>query len=248
MSTPEPVPWIDFLPQQYRQQRKERRHRWRWQVVAVIVVGLGLGSVLWQHWTTRQLDHQLQSCRHQLQLCQQQAQVVQQYQQHLAQAQAQAALLAFLAHRWSRARVLDHLLSHLPQKVRLESVSLGFQTFRSARATVESPRPGPSGSRADKAPEDPYVSHLLRLASQQQARRLTLVVQGTTDHYQNIHELLHHLQTIPVLEQLQLQQVESTSEGDLSFTIQGVFRAWESVDETLELLGSSSANSARLGR
>ena len=173
--------------------------------------------------------------------------MVQQYQQHLAQAQAQAALLAFLAHRWSRARVLDHLLSRLPQKVRLESVSLGFQTFRSAQAAGES-RPRPNGSRADQVPEDPYVSNLLRLASQQQARRLTLVVQGTTDHYQHIHELLHHLQTIPVLEQLQLQQVESTSEGDLSFTIQGVFRAWESVDETLELLGLSSAHSARLGR
>ncbi len=222
-------PWLDFLPQEYRQRRRRLRRRWQQAALAVGVLGLAAVSVLWEQWRWRQLDRAVEQARGQLRVCQQEAQVLQEHCHKLHQLQAQAALCALLERGWSRSRTLAFLLHALPEEVRLVRVEFFYQKDTSVPMPERPARSGRSARGAGKndsaeTESDPVVEDLQQLRQEQQQRRLEVLIQGTAAGYEQVQRLMAQLRTISALERLQLLEVESDEEGRLAFRIQGRFR------------------------
>ncbi len=221
-------PWIDFLPQEYRQRRRRLRQRWQQAALVGGAVALAALSVLWQQWRWHRLQDQLQAAQNHLALCQQQGQVLQEYRRQLGQAQAQAALCCFLEHPWSRTRMLAFLLHSLPEQARLKQVRFFYQQQEALAENArggpgQRPRPGTPENQKKQPSPHPAVEDLEQLRQEQQQRRLLVLVEGTAGGYDQVQQLLARLRSVPALQRLQLLEVESEPPGRLAFRIQGLF-------------------------
>ncbi len=221
-------PWIDFLPQEYRQHRRRLRQRWQQASLVAGMLLAAAASVLWQQWRWHRLQDQLQQARNHLALCRQQAHVLHEHKRRLNQARAQAALCSFLQQPWSRSRVLGYLLDGLPAQVRLKQVGLFYQQHDDA--AERGPRPAAAAVRPDSpassqtSTSSPAAEDLDLLQQEQRHRRLLMVVEGTAGNYGQVQQLLSRLQVLPALERVQLLEVETEAGNRLAFRIQGHFR------------------------
>ena len=222
-------PWIDFLPQEYRQRRRRLRRRWQQGALVAGAIGLAAVSVLWQQWRCGRLARQVESARNRLQICRQESGVLQEHRRRLRRSQAQAALCAYLHRGWSRSRTLAFLLHALPDEVRLVRVDFSYQKENPAPgADRPAARRTATGDTAEDGPgqveTEPAAEDMQQLQQEQQQRRLWLFIEGTAADYDQVQRLMVQLRTISALERLQLLEVESDDEGRLAFRIQGRFR------------------------
>src|SRR5688572_1891055 len=113
---------IDFLPEHYRERRKQRRVRWWWALIVCLFGGvvLATGSLQWLS---------VQKIKYELSRLEMQCNTFRQLDQHLLELETKVAhlshsanLYTFLQHPWPRTQILAAVVQPVPEQMQLTSI------------------------------------------------------------------------------------------------------------------------------
>jgi Tfp pilus assembly protein PilN len=210
MTVPNPIPEIDFLPEEYRQSHRQGKWQsWRRIVTAglALLTALGIG---YQYHRQRRLAADLAVITGQYDAAMQQTTELTGLQTQLAAASAEADLYTYLRHPWPRTRILDALLAPLPEEITIEQL------------LVQGDSPSGAAARHSAPPRDKNAEEELKKlpASAQDLKRLqamcdfqptVVTLSGVTTETVAVHHYLGRLAKSPLFVKAELAGIEADS-------------------------------------
>lgn len=208
---------IDFLPARYREQHVRRRLN-VWRLAVVVACGLLVAVGALHQWTVRwAVARELSAIQQRYEAQKDHILKVNMLEDGLHQVQAEARLLAYLAHPWPRTRLLAAVLEPLPQEIRLTDLRIARENIES-----EGPRSG------DQPPPDPNVpvekppAQTADLEALHKSCHSTVVVILIEGHVVSADALQKYLSAVadaPLLKSPELQSLASNDEGLTQFKV-----------------------------
>ncbi len=195
---------IDFLPEHYREQRKQRRVRWWWALVVCLFGGI-VGAAFSLQWLS------VQRIKRELSQLETQAVTFRQLDQHLLELEAKilaqshsANLYTFLKHPWPRTQILAAVVQPLLRQVELSSLRINESFVPKMNATIAPPE----ASSAASPPAHPAIADLQQLYDTHESQRVVVTIEGTAQEVEPVHDYLAALGRHPLIAEARLNSLE----------------------------------------
>jgi hypothetical protein len=199
---------IDFLPDRFRQATTRRRSSaWR-SVVAVLFVAIFVATAMGLQMKEQDVRREYESVVAQYNSAKAQEAVLLEREATVARLRADAELLTFLRYPWPRSRLIEALLTGLPDTVIVERFRLGTE-----------PRPAEKTSEATgeaTKPEANAAGDLAQLRQTTEANDVVLHVEGTTADLPVLHAYLRNLTADGMFADAAIESIEAARENDAS--------------------------------
>jgi hypothetical protein len=196
---------IDFLPDHYRERRKQRRVRWWWALIVCLFGGVVLATASLQWLNVQRVKREL----HQLEV---QCTAFRQLDQQLLELEMKAAALShsanlytFLNHPWPRTQILAAVIHPLPQEVQLTSIRLSESLVAKKNAAPATPE----ATTEAAAPVHPAVADLQLLHDAHESQRIVVLIEGSVKEAETLHQYLEALGDHPLIAEARLSSMES---------------------------------------
>ncbi|QDU28784.1 hypothetical protein ETAA8_38890 [Anatilimnocola aggregata] len=195
---------IDFLPEHYRERRKQCRVRWWWALVVCLFGGIVV--------TTSSLQFlNVQRIKHEVTRLESQVATVRQLDQHLLEIETKVATLShsanlytFLRHPWPRTQILAAVVHPLPPNIELSSIRIAESLVAKASAVSASTE----GSENVAQPH-PAIADLQQLHDSHDSQRVMVVIEGTAREVETLHGYLEALAQHPLIVEARLNSLET---------------------------------------
>ena len=197
---------IDFLPEHYRERRKQRRVRWWWALIVCLFGGIVLasGSLQWIN---------VQRVKRELHLLEGQCQSFRQLDQQLLELEAKVATLShsanlytFLKHPWPKTQILAAVVHPAPKELQLTSIRISEALVAKKPAANVSPEAGPAEA---VKPAHPAVADLQQLHDAHETQRIVVAIDGTVHETETLHTYLEALGSQPLVAEARLNSLET---------------------------------------
>lgn len=203
---------IDFLPQKYREQTAQRKAQ-RWRLLVVVGFGLVLAVGAYGQQLLRQKAvGQLAHVRAQYDVSTAQATQLAGIEAELRRERTMADLATYLRHPWPRTRIIDAVLSPLPESITLRKLQVQRET--APPSPLRDPKPlHPTGEPAVKDQRSPAQKDLDRLRELYDTAPTVVTIEGTTNDQARLHSYLGKLAEGDLFSKTALVSMESASEA-----------------------------------
>ena len=203
---------IDFLPQKYRDQTAQRKAR-RWRLLVVIGFGLVLAvGAYGQQKLRRNAHEQLAMVRAQYDVSTAQAAQLAGIEAKLRGERTTADLATYLRHPWPKTRIIDAVLSPLPESITLRKLQIQRETAPSS--SLRDPKPiHAAGDAAPKDTRSPAQKDLDRLRELYDTAPTVVTLEGMTNDQARLHAYLGKLAEGDFFSKTALVSLESASEA-----------------------------------
>jgi len=195
---------IDFLPEHYRERRKQRRVRWWWALVVSLFGGLVATTFSLQWLNVQRIKSEVAKLETQVATARQLDLRLLEIETKVSALSHSANLYTFLRHPWPRTQILHAVVHPLPADIELSSV-------RIAESLVAKPTmAAPEASDDAKAPAPhPAVADLLQLHDAHESLRVIVIVEGTAKEVETLHAYLEALGRHPLIVEARLNSLET---------------------------------------
>jgi hypothetical protein len=196
---------IDFLPEHYRERRKQRRVRWWWALIVCMFGGIVAVTASLQWLNVQRIKRELQLLETQCAAFRQLDQQLLEIETKVSALSHSANLYTFLKHPWPKTQVLAAIAKPLPQELQLSSV-------RITESLVAKPiKPASPESQVAEPPPAPHpaVADLRQLHDAHESQRLVVVVEGSAKEVEALHSYLESLARHPLIAEARLNSMET---------------------------------------
>jgi hypothetical protein len=197
---------IDFLPEHYRERRKQCRVRWWWAMVACLFGGIVATTSSLQWLNQRRVVADLQKLELQVATARQLDQHLLQLETKVAALSHTANLYTFLSHPWPRTQILAAVVHPLPAEVELSSVRISESMI--AAIPVSTP-PGGDATASAPPPSHPAIADLQQLHDAHELQRVVVTIEGSAQKVSTLHEYLAALGEHPLVAEARLNSLET---------------------------------------
>jgi hypothetical protein len=203
---------IDFLPQKYREQTAQRKAQ-RWRLLVVVGFGLVLAIGAYGQQRLRQkAGEQLALVRAHYDASTAQAAQLAGIETDLRRERTTADLATYLRHPWPRTRIIDAVLSPLPESITLRKLQIQRET--APPSALRDPKPiHPAGEAAPKDLRSPSQKDLDRLRELYDTAPTVVTLEGMTNDQARLHSYLGKLAEGNFFSKTALVSLESASEA-----------------------------------
>jgi Tfp pilus assembly protein PilN len=202
---------LDFLPEIYRQQHRQRAARRWWCAVAAVFaasISVAAGS---QWWIRRGIERELADVESKFAEALKRNVEFARLQEEIVRAEEVAELYTYLAHPWPRTQLLAALVRPLPDSMRLTELSI---TFEMLPAEAPPSRAGEKGMPPAAKPEPSLAVKDLQTLRQECDQRQTVIsLAGVADDVNELHGYVEQLGKSPLFAAAHLKGVESAAQG-----------------------------------
>lgn len=196
---------IDFLPEHYRERRKQRRVRYWWALVVCMFGGIVVGSGSLQWLSVLKIKHELTRLETQVATFRQLDQQLLQIETQVAAVSHSANLYTFLKHPWPRTQILAAVVKPLPEEMELTSIRIGESLV------AKGPKPALPAETGAEAPPPahPAVADLQQLHNAHEAQRVVVMIEGTAQEVEHLHNYLDALGRHVLVSEARLNSMET---------------------------------------
>lgn len=196
---------IDFLPEHYRERRKQRRVRWWWALIVCLFGGIVLGTASLQWLNVQRVKRELLQLETQCIAFRQLDQQLLELETRAATLSHSANLYTFLKHPWPRTQILAAVVQPLPREVQLTSIRIS-----EALIAKKNPATAPVEATAEPTrPAHPAVADLQVLHDTHEAQRIVVLIEGSVTDAETLHQYLEALGNQPLVAEARLNSMES---------------------------------------
>lgn len=195
---------IDFLPEQYRERRKQRRVRYWWALVVCLFGGVVIATGSLQWLSVLRIKHELSRLEQQVVTFRQLDQNLLDIESKVAAVSHSANLYTFLKHPWPRTQILAAVVQPLPQEMELTSIRIAESLIAKGpqpAAVAEGTEPPP--------PAHPAVADLQQLHNTHEAQRVVVMIEGTAQEVEHLHYYLDALGRHALVAEARLNSMET---------------------------------------
>lgn len=196
---------IDFLPEHYRERRKQRRVRWWWALIVCMFGGVVAVTASLQWLNIQRIKKELQQLETQCAAFRQLDQQLLEIETKVSALSHSANLYTFLKHPWPRTQILAAIATPLPKELQLSSI-------RITESLVAKPiKPTSPESQVAEPPPPPHpaVADLRQLHDAHESQRLVVAVEGSAKEVEALHSYLESLARHPLIAEAQLNSMET---------------------------------------
>jgi len=218
------VKTLDFLPDIYRQREALRRARLWWGMVIVIFSTAIGASTLAQAWLRHNVQQHLDSLTSDFAAAQTQVQELSTLQTQIARAGHEASLYVFLESPWPRTQLLAHIVSPLPDCIRLTQLHIAEQ--ESARSAIQAGPRNTKGEDEAAAKATEPEKDLARLQEENDRRQTTIEIEGVSTDGPRLHEYVKAISQSPLVADARINSIEAAANqtGKTRFTVRLVIK------------------------
>jgi hypothetical protein len=196
---------IDFLPEHYRERRKQRRVRYWWALIVCMFGGIVIGTGSLQWFSVLKIKHELNHLEMQVATFRQLDQQLLALETNVAAASHSANLYTFLQHPWPRTQILAAVVQPLPVEMELTSIRIA----ESLIAKAPQPAPTPEADAEAAPPPHPAVADLQQLHNTHEAQRVVVMIEGAAQEVEHLHNYLDALGRHPLVAEARLNSMET---------------------------------------
>lgn len=206
---------IDFLPEHYRERRKQRRVRYWWALVVCLFGGVVVATGSLQWLSVLKIKHELARLETQVATFRQLDQQLLDIETRAASISHSANLYTFLKHPWPRTQILAAVVQPLPKEIELTSIRIS----ESLIAKAQKPVPTPEAGAEAPPPVHPAVADLQQLHNAQEAQRVVVMIEGTAQEVEHLHNYLDALGRHALVAEARLNSMETRKFDSYSLVV-----------------------------
>jgi hypothetical protein len=195
---------IDFLPDHYRERRKQRRVRWWWATIVCLFGGIVLATASLQWLNVQRVKRELQHLETQCAAFRQLDQQLLELESKAAGLSHSANLYTFLKHPWPRTQILAAVVHPLPREVQLTSIRISEALVAKKNAPA-----APEATAEQAKPAHPAIADLQQLHDTHEAQRIVVLIEGSVKDAETLHQYLEALGNQPLVAEARLNSMES---------------------------------------
>jgi Tfp pilus assembly protein PilN len=196
---------IDFLPEHYRERRRQRRVRYWWALVVCLFGGIVLGTGSLQWLNVLKIKHELNRLEAQVATIRQLDQQLHEIETQIAAASHHANLYTFLKHPWPRTQILGAVVHPLPAEIELTTVRIAETLVAKGSKSA-----AVGGDTVTESPPDhPAIADLKQLHDAQEAQRVVVMIEGTAREVEHLHNYLDALGQHALVAEARLNSMET---------------------------------------
>ncbi|WP_425613870.1 hypothetical protein NA78x_003714 [Anatilimnocola sp. NA78] len=196
---------IDFLPEHYRERRKQRRVRWWWALVVSLFGGLVATTFSLQWLNVQSIKREVARLETQVATARQLDQRLLEIETNVSALSHSANLYTFLRHPWPRTQILSAVVHPLPSDIELSSIRIA-ESLIVKQAVAATPE---AGGDNQPPPPHPAVADLLQLHDAHESQRVMVIVEGTAKEVETLHTYLEALGRHPLVVEARLNSLET---------------------------------------
>jgi hypothetical protein len=196
---------IDFLPDYYRERRKQRRVRWWWALIVCLFGGIVLATASLQWLNVQRVKRELLQLETQCTAFRQLDQQLLELETKAAALSHSANLYTFLKHPWPRTQILAAVVHPLPREVQLTSIRISETLI----AKKNAPTATPEAIAETVKPSHPAIADLQLLHDTHEAQRIVVLLEGSVKDAETLHQYLEALGNQPLVAEARLNSMES---------------------------------------
>ncbi|WP_254508911.1 PilN domain-containing protein [Anatilimnocola floriformis] len=197
---------IDFLPEHYRERRKQRRVRWWWALIVCLFGGIVVATASLQWLSVQRVKRELAQLELQCKTHRQLDQELLALETKVASLSHSANLYTFLKHPWPRTQILAAVVSPLPEEVQLTSIRIAETLVAKKPAVGATPE---ASVEANKPTPPAAVADLQQLHDAHEAQRIVVHVAGSVKEAETLHAYLESLARQPLIAEARLSGMET---------------------------------------
>ena len=197
---------IDFLPEHYRERRKQRRVRWWWALIVCLFGGIVLGTASVQWLSVQRVKRELAQLELQCKTHRQLDQELLALETKVASLSHSANLYTFLKHPWPRTQILAAVVTPLPKDVQLTSIRVAETLIAKKPGTAAAPEATPETAKVTPIAA---VADLQQLHDAHEAQRIVVHVEGSVREAETLHAYLEALAQQPLIAEARLSGMET---------------------------------------
>jgi hypothetical protein len=195
---------IDFLPEHYRERRKQGRVRWWWALVVCLFGGVVVLTSSLQWLNVQSIKAELASLETQVSAVRQLDQQLLEWETKVATLSHHSNLYTFLQHPWPRTQILAAVVHPLPKELQLSSIRVAESLIARPVSTA-----APEAASEPTAPPHPAVADLQQLHDAHEAQRIVVILDGTVQEVEQLHNYLDALCRHPLIAEARLNSLET---------------------------------------
>ena len=194
---------IDFLPEQYRERRKQRRVRYWWALVVCLFGGIVIATGSLQWLSVLRIKHELARLELQVVTFRQLDQQLLEIESQVAAVSHSANLYTFLKHPWPRTQILAAVVQPLPAEMELTSIRIAESLI------AKGPKSAAADGTEPPPPAHPAVADLQQLHDAHEAQRVVVLIEGTAREVEHLHNYLDALGRHALVAEARLNSMET---------------------------------------
>lgn len=198
---------IDFLPEHYRERRKQRRVRWWWALIVCMFGGIVLATASLQWLNVQRVKRELANLDLQCNTFRQLDLQLLELETKVTSLSHSADLYTFLKHPWPRTQILTAVVAPLPKDVQLSNIRIAETLV--AKKTVAAAAPEAAADAVKAAPLAPASADLQQLHDAHEAQRIVVHVEGSVKEAETLHSYLEALGNQPLIAEARLSSMET---------------------------------------
>jgi hypothetical protein len=195
---------IDFLPEHYRERRKQGRVRWWWALVVCLFGGVVVLTSSLQWVNVHRIKVELARLEMQVAVARQLDQQLLDLEAKVTAVSHHSNLYTFLQHPWPRTQILAAVVQPLPAELQLSSIRIAETLIARPVATA-----APEAGQEAAPPPHAAVADLQQLHDTHEAQRVVVILDGTTQEVEHLHKYLDALGQHPLIAEARLNTLET---------------------------------------